>query len=239
MVNNTYDIDIKKLLESGAHFGHKTSRWHPKMAEYIHSKRDGSHIIDLTKTVTALQTALIFLETVAENNKQILLISTKKQAKDIINNLAKETDMPFVSERWLGGMLTNSNTINGRIRHLKDLEAKLASGELNNKYNKLEVQRFNEEINELNRIYGGIKELNGHPGAIFILDVNNDNNAVTEANKLGIKTVGIVDTNTDPSKITYPIPANDDALKTLNLIADLVKQAILNGKAKASKANTK
>ncbi len=239
MVNNTYDIDIKKLLESGAHFGHKTSRWHPKMAEYIHSKRDGSHIIDLTKTVTALQTALIFLETVAENNKQILLISTKKQAKDIINNLAKETDMPFVSERWLGGMLTNSNTINGRIRHLKDLEAKLASGELNNKYNKLEVQRFNEEIIELNRIYGGIKELNGHPGAIFILDVNNDNNAVTEANKLGIKTVGIVDTNTDPSKITYPIPANDDALKTLNLIADLVKQAILNGKAKASKANTK
>ncbi len=235
MATTTYNIDVKQLLESGAHFGHKTSRWHPKMAEYIHSKRDGSHIIDLTKTVVSLQAALAFLETIASNNKQILLVSTKKQAKEIINKLAQETNMPFVSERWLGGMLTNSNTINGRIKHLKDLEAKLASGELNNKYNKLEVQRFTEEITELNRIYGGIKELNGRPGAIFILDINHDKNAVLEANKIGIKTVGIVDTNTDPTKITYPIPANDDAIKTLTLIADLVKQAINNGKSIASK----
>ena len=234
MVSN-YDIDIKKLLESGAHFGHKTSRWHPKMSSYIYTKRDGSHIIDLTKTVPALQDALRFLEATVENNKQVLLVGTKRQAKPIINQLALDTGMPYVSERWLGGMLTNNLTINKRINHLKDLEAKMLSGELVNKYNKLEVQRFTEEIEELNRIYGGIKNLNGRPGAIFIMDIAHDFNAVTEANKLSIKSVGITDTNANPDLISFPIPANDDATKSLVLIAEYVKQAILNGKTKLAK----
>ena len=140
------DVDIKQLLESGAHFGHKTSRWHPKMSSYIHSKRAGSHIIDLTKTVDHLEKALNFIYETAASGKQILLVSTKQQAQVAIKATAEATNMPYVTERWLGGMMTNSNTINGRIKHLKDLEEKMASGELANKFSKLEVQRFQEEI---------------------------------------------------------------------------------------------
>src|ERR1035437_6598814 len=132
------DIDIKKLLEAGAHFGHKTERWHPKMAPYIHSKRGGAHIIDLTKTVEGLEVALDFISKTAAEGKQILMVGTKRQAKDIIKKLAEDTNMPFVAERWLGGMLTNGQTMGGRIKHLKDLEARMASGELANKYGKLE-----------------------------------------------------------------------------------------------------
>ena len=140
------DVDIKELLNAGAHFGHKTSRWHPKMAPYIHSKRNGNHIIDLTKTVEKLEEALDFISKVTASGKQVLIVGTKRQVHDIAKTLAEETSMPYVVERWLGGMLTNYNTINVRIKHLKDLEAKMASGELANKYNKLEVQRFQEEI---------------------------------------------------------------------------------------------
>ncbi len=232
---SSYDIDIKKLLESGAHFGHKTSRWHPKMAEYIFAKKDGSHIIDLTKTVPALESALKFIEETVENNKQILLVGTKRQAKPIIDQLAIDTGMPYVSERWLGGMLTNSMTINKRINRLKDLESRMDSGEFANKYNKLELQRLTEEIDSLNKIYGGIKNLNGRPGAIFIMDITHDFNAVSEANKLSIKSVGITDTNANPNLVSFPIPANDDATKSLTMIADLVKQAILNGQSKLTK----
>ena len=148
------DVDIKALLEAGAHFGHKTARWHPKMAPYLHSKRNGTHIIDLTKTVEGLDAALAFLTETAAASKQILLVGTKRQAQDIIKKAAVETGMPYVTERWLGGMLTNWNTIGGRVKHLQDLENRMASGELASKYNKLEVQRFQEEIDELNRIYG-------------------------------------------------------------------------------------
>jgi len=130
----TVDVDIKKLLEAGAHFGHKTSRWHPKMAQYIHSKRGGSHIIDLTKTVTHLERALEFLQQTAAEGKQILFVGTKRQSQDIVRKLAEDTKQPFVTERWLGGMLTNWPTISGRVKHLQDLEAKMASGELANKY---------------------------------------------------------------------------------------------------------
>lgn len=228
-------VDIKKLLEAGAHFGHKTSRWHPKMQPYIHSKRDGTHIIDLTKTVIGLQSGLEFLTETAAKAKQILLVGTKRQAADIIKNLALETKQPYVSERWLGGMLTNWNTISGRIKRLKDLEARMASGELANKYNKLEVQRFQEEIDELNRLYGGIKDMNNRPGAVFIVDILTEANAVREANKLGIPIVAIVDTNADPTHIKYPIPANDDAIKAIQLIADYVKQAITSGQTKQAK----
>lgn len=227
------DVDIKQLLEAGAHFGHKTERWHPKMAPYIHSKRNGTHIIDLAQTVTCLEKALDFLSKTASESKQILLVGTKRQAQDIVKKTAIETGMPYVTERWLGGMLTNWNTIGGRVKHLQELENKMASGELENKYNKLEVQRFQEEIEQMNVLYGGVKELNKRPGAVFVVDVNNDINAVREARRLNVPIVAIVDTNADPSLVDYPIPANDDAIKTIQLILDYVKSAIENGKASA------
>lgn len=232
-------VDIKKLLEAGAHFGHKTERWHPKMAPYIHSKRGGSHIIDLTKTVQCLDEALAFLTQTASSGKQILFVGTKKQAQEIIKKAAIDSNMPYVTERWLGGMLTNNKTIGGRVKHLKDLEAKMQSGELANKYNKLEVQRFQEEIEEMNRLYGGIKEMHAKLGAVFVVDIKADENAVREANKLGVPIVAIVDTNTNPSNIKYPIPANDDAIKTIQLITDYVVGAISSGKAAIKKAPEK
>jgi small subunit ribosomal protein S2 len=229
------DVDIKKLLEAGAHFGHKTSRWHPKMAPYIHSKRGGTHIIDLTKTVEQLERALNFVEDTASEGKQVLVVGTKRQAHDIIKKLALETDMPFVVERWLGGMLTNRNTIGGRVKHLKDLEEKMENGTLAAKYSKLEVQRYQEEIDEMNHIYGGIKNMAAKVGAVFVTDVTHDVNAVREARKLGVPIVGIVDTNADPTLIDYPIPANDDAIKTIQLISDYVQQAIEAGKGQHAK----
>jgi small subunit ribosomal protein S2 len=229
------DVDIKKLLESGAHFGHKTSRWHPKMAPYIHSKREGSHIIDLTKTVEALDKALNFLSDTAASGKQILLVSTKRQAKDKVKEVAVNTGMPYVVERWLGGMLTNTATINGRIKHLKDLETRMVTGELAAKYNKLEVQRFHEEIDSMNLLYGGIKEMHAKPGAVFVVDVLNDINAVREARKLHIPVVALSDTNVDPTLVDFAIPCNDDAAKTINLIMDYVSQAITAGQNKAKK----
>jgi small subunit ribosomal protein S2 len=229
------DVDIKKLLESGAHFGHKTSRWHPKMAPYIHSKREGSHIIDLTKTVAALDKALDFLNETATSGKQILLVSTKRQAKDKVKEVAVATGMPYVVERWLGGMLTNQATIGGRIKQLRDLEVRMVTGELAAKYNKLEVQRFQEEIDAMNLIYGGIKEMAAKPGAVFVVDVLNDINAVREARKLHVPVVALTDTNVDPSLIDYAIPCNDDAAKTINLVMDYVQQAIVAGQNKAKK----
>lgn len=233
------DVDIKQLLEAGAHFGHKSSRWHPKMAPYIHSKRDGTHIIDLTKTVEELERALSFIQKTAGEGKQVLFVGTKRQAQDIIKKSAESVSMPYVTERWLGGMLTNRNTMSARIKHLKDLEEKMASGALESKYNKLEVQRFQEEIDEMNRIYGGIKDMNAKLGAVFIVDIIAEDNAVREANKLGVPIVAIVDTNTDPTKIDYPVPANDDALKTIQLISDYVVKAVEAGKNKATKSADK
>lgn len=231
----TAQVDIKKLLEAGAHFGHKTSRWHPKMAPYIHSKRDGSHIIDLARTVESLEKALTFLQDTAAAGKQVLLVSTKRQARDKIKEIADATGMPFVNERWLGGMLTNQATIGARIKHLKDLENRMASGELAARYSKLEVQRMQEEIDGMNHIYGGIKDLSAKPGAMFVADVLSDITAVKEARKLRVPVVAIVDTNVDPGLVDYPIPANDDATKTINLILDYVQNAISAGKAKAKK----
>lgn len=232
-------VDIKKLLESGVHFGHKTSRWHPKMAPYIHSKRGDIHIIDLAKTVEALGVALDFITKTTSSGKQVLLVGTKRQAKDIVKKLAEDTKMPYVTERWLGGMLTNQNTIGQRIKYLKDLEAKMDSGELAAKYNKLELQRFQEEIEQLNLLYGGIKNMVPRPGAVFVTDILHDVNAVREAKKLGLKIVALVDTNTDPTDIDYPIPANDDAIKSIQLITDYIKGAIQAGQATHQKEDTK
>jgi small subunit ribosomal protein S2 len=231
----TVDVDVKKLLEAGAHFGHQTSRWHPHMAPYIHSKRGTIHIIDLTKTATALETALDFVSKTVSEGKTILFVATKRQAQDTIKQLAIDTGIPYVTERWLGGMLTNWNTIGGRVKHLKDLEEKMANGELANKYNKLEIQRFQEEIDAMNVLYGGIKNMPARPGAIFVVDMTLEGNAVREAHKLGVKLIGLVDTNADPDQADFPIPCNDDAIKTIELIAEYLKAAINNGKAKQAK----
>jgi len=230
-------VDIKQLLEAGAHFGHKTSRWHPKMAPYIHSKRAGSHIIDLTKTVEGFDSALSFLTKTASEGKQVLFVGTKRQAQELVKAAAESVHQPYVTERWLGGMLTNQATIGGRIKHLKDLESRMESGELANKYSKLEVQRFQEEIDELNRLYGGIKDMAARLGAVVVFDTLADSNAIAEANKLGLPIVAIVDSNADPTRITYPIPGNDDALKALKLYADYFVAAIEAGKAGAKSAD--
>jgi small subunit ribosomal protein S2 len=232
-------VDIKALLEAGVHFGHKTSRWHPKMAPFIHSKRQDSHIIDLTKTVDALEAVLPVITDVVSSGKQVLLVGTKRQAKDLVRTAAEKTGQPFVTERWMGGMLTNVETMVGRIKHLKTLEKKMDSGELANRYNKLEVQRFQEEIDDLNKKYGGIKDLNGKPGLVFVTDMIEDINAIREAKKLGVPVVAIADTNTDPTTVDYAIPANDDAIKSLQLIVDYVVAAIEEGKATADKKEGK
>lgn len=223
-------VDIKALLEAGVHFGHKTSRWHPKMSQYIHSKRQDSHIIDLTKTVEGLEVALPFITKIVSGGKQVLFVGTKKQAKDIVREAAESAGQPYVTERWMGGMLTNVTTVTGQIKHLKNLERRMDSGELANRYSKLEVQRFQEEIDDMNKRYGGIKELNGKPGAVFVTDVIEDINAVREARKLGVPVIAVVDTNADPSLIDYVIPGNDDAIKGLKLLLDYATQAVQEGK---------
>ncbi len=224
--------DIKALFEAGAHFGHKTSRWHPKMAPYIHSKRQDSHIIDLAKTVEALDVALPFLTSVAANGKKVLFVGTKKQAKDITKAAAESASQPYVTERWIGGMLTNVATITSQLKKLRDLEKRMASGDFEKRYNKLEIQRFQEEIDELNRKYSGIKDLSGKPGALFVTDIVADANAVREAKTLGVPVVAVVDTNADPTDIDYVIPANDDAIKSLQLLLDYVVAAINEGVVK-------
>ena len=175
---------------------------------------------------------MAFITKSVGEGKQILLVGTKKQAKDIVKKAAVDTGMPYVTERWLGGMLTNKKTIGERIKHLKDLESKMESGQLEAKYNKLEVQRFQEEIDQMNTLYDGVKDMAAKPGAVFVVDINNEMNALKEAQKLGYKTIAIADTNTDPSGIDYVIPANDDAIKTIELIVGYIQSAIEEGKAK-------
>lgn len=230
-------VDIKALFEAGVHFGHKTSRWHPKMAPYIHSKRQESHIIDLVKTVEALDKALPFLTKVTAGGKQVLFVGTKKQAKDVVRTSAEKSNQPFVTERWIGGMLTNSSTVNQQIKKLKDLEKRMDSGELEKRYSKLEVQRFQEEIDLLNTKYGGIKNLNGRPGALFVTDVITDANAVKEANTLGIPVVAIVDTNANPAGVDYVIPGNDDAIRSIEQLLDYVVSATSEGAGAAKPAD--
>ena len=223
-------VDIKQLLEAGVHFGHKTSRWHPKMAPYIHSKRQDSHIIDLAKTVEGLEKALPAITKAVESGRKVLFVGTKKQVKEAVREAAQSVNQPYVVERWVGGMLTNSATVNQQIKKLKTLEKRMESGELAKRYSKLEVQRYAEEIESLNTKYGGIKDLMGRPGILFVTDAIADANAIREAKTLNIPVVAIVDTNVNPDGIDYVIPANDDAIKGVKLLLDYVIEAIKEAK---------
>jgi small subunit ribosomal protein S2 len=205
------------------------------MNQYIHSVRNGGHVIDLNKTVENLEKALAYIEDTVSQGKQVLLVGTKKQAHDILKDLADKTSMPYVVERWLGGMLTNSATIGDRIKHLKDLEVRMESGQLASKYSKLEIQRYQEEIDSMNHLYGGIKNLAGKPGVLFVVDVMHELNSVKEAKKLGIPVIALVDTNADPDLVDFAVPCNDDSIQTIKIIADYIEQAILAGKAKKEK----
>lgn len=227
--------DIKQLFEAGVHFGHQTSRWNPKMAKYIYGKKDGIHIINLDQTVAQLDRASDFLKEVAGRGRQVLFVGTRKQTKEIVKSAAESVGMPYVTERWLGGMLTNQHTIVSQIKKLKLLEKRMASGELANRYSKLEVQRIQEEIDTLNIRYGGIKEMRGKPGAMVVLDAVTDRNAIAEAQKLRVPVVAVCDSNANPTGIDYVIPANDDALAGLRLIIDQLAEAVKDGSSVAAK----
>ena len=227
--------DIRQLFEAGVHFGHQTSRWNPKMAKYIYGKKDGIHIINLDQTVAQLDRASDFLKEVAGRGRQVLFVGTRKQTKEIVKSAAESVGMPYVTERWLGGMLTNQHTIVSQIKKLKLLEKRMASGELANRYSKLEVQRIQEEIDTLNIRYGGIKEMRGKPGAMVVLDAVTDRNAITEAQKLRVPVVAVCDSNANPTGIDYVIPANDDALAGLRLIVDQLAEAVKDGSSVAAK----
>ena len=226
------NVDIKELLVAGAHFGHKTSRWHPKMAPYIHSKRDGAHIINLEKTVEALEVALPEITRVSATGKKILFVGTKKQMKDIVKEAALTVDMPFVTARWIGGMLTNIDTMSKQIRKLKELERRMATGELERRYTKLDVQHYQEEIDLLNERYGGIKDMNEQPAMLIVADMLIDKNAIKEAATLNIPVVAIADSNADPSKVAFPIPANDDSIKATECLFAYFVDAVKAGQAK-------
>ena len=223
-------IDMKELLEAGAHFGHKTSRWHPKMAEYIHSKRQDTHIINLEKTVAGIEHAIPAVEKVIKDGKKVLFVGTKKQLKALVKEIAESVEMPYVTERWIGGTLTNVETVNRQIKKLKDLERRMKSGELEARYSKLEVQRFQEEIDMLNTRYGGIKDMTEQPSLVIVTDACEDKNAIKEARTLNIPVIAICDTNVDPSDINFVIPANDDSTKAEKLILGYFVEAIKEAK---------
>lgn len=230
------NVDVKEMLAAGVHFGHKASRRHPKMSQYIHSKKNEGHIIDLIKTAECLEPALDAIIKSVSQGKTVLFVGTKRQAKEVVKEAARSVDMPYVTQRWLGGMLTNNKTMSSRIKKLLDLEKKMETGELSERYNKLEVQRYQEEIDKLNNYFDGMKNYPLIPGIVFVVDVTIDTNAVKEAKRLNIPVVGICDTNADPTDLDFPIPANDDAVKSLKLIASYVTAAIQEGKNGSTKS---
>ncbi len=220
---------IKQLLEAGVHFGHQTKRWNPKMKKYIFGEKNGIYIIDLEKTETALNRALSFLRGVASRGETVLFVGTKKQAKDIMKEEAKRCGMFYVTERWLGGELTNFATIKKSIKRQKDIQKMKEDGTLD-KFTKKESAKLSREHAKLTHNLEGILDMGKVPAAIYIVDSKKEEIAVAEANKLAIPVVGLVDTNCDPDKISYPIPGNDDAIRSVKLITQLVTDAILEGK---------
>ncbi len=219
-------VSMKSLLEAGVHFGHQTRRWNPKMAKYIFTSRNGIYIIDLQKTTKLLDDACEFIKSVVRSGKPILMVSTKRQAQEIIKAEAERCGMYFVNFRWLGGMLTNHVTIQRRISRLKELDELIESGKIES-YPKKEASGMRKEREKLDRALGGIKNLQGMPGAIFIIDPHKEGIAVAEARKVGIPIVAVVDTNCDPDQIDYVIPGNDDAIRAVKLVTSLMADAVL------------
>ncbi|HTN20064.1 MAG TPA: 30S ribosomal protein S2 [Pelobium sp.] len=224
MARTTY----QDLLDAGVHFGHLTRKWNPKMAQYIFMERNGIHIIDLNKTLTRVEEAASAIKQIVKSGRKVLFVSTKKQAKDIVAEYAKSVNMPFVTERWLGGMLTNFATVRKSIKKMTNIDKMTKDGtyDVLSKKEKLMIQR--ERI-KLETLLGGIADLNRLPAALFLIDVKKEHIAVTEALKLNIPTFAMVDTNSDPSNIDFPIPANDDATKSISLITGIIIDAINEG----------
>jgi small subunit ribosomal protein S2 len=221
-------VSMRQLLEAGVHFGHQTRRWNPKMRPYIFAERNGIHIIDLAQTVQRLDVALDFVRETVANGDAVLFVGTKKQAQEPVAEEATRAGMPYVTKRWLGGMLTNFVTIKKRIGLLDQLEARQQSGEFE-RLPKKEAAKLQEELDRLNAMLGGIRRMKRLPGAIFVIDPHRERIAVTEANKLELPVVGTGDTNVDPDELDYIIPANDDAIRAIRLLASLVADACIEG----------
>ena len=221
---NIPDVNIKQLLEAGVHLGHKTLRWNPKMKKYIFGEKNSIHIIDLTQTVDFLKNALSELHKKIASGGKVLIVSTKKQASEQVSALAKDTNQYFVNYRWLGGMLTNWNTIQNSIKRLKTLDKQLADEDTG--FTKKEIIKFGKEREKLQRSLGGIAEMKKIPDIIFIIDTNIESLAVNEARKLNIPIIAVLDTNSDPTGIDFPIPGNDDARRSINLYCELINNTI-------------
>jgi len=231
------NITIQQLLEAGVHLGHKTLRWNPKMKKYIFGKRDSIHIIDLTQTLELTKVALEKIYTTIANNGKILFVSTKKQASEAIAEVAKETDQYFVNYRWLGGMLTNWGTISGSIKKMKKYEADLVAE--NRGFTKKELLKMSVKKDKLERSLGGIAEMKKTPDLVFIIDTNYESLAIAESVKLGIPIIAILDSNSNPDNIDYPIPGNDDARRSIDLYCNLIKETINNAKSSIPAPETK
>jgi len=221
---------MKQLLEAGVHFGHQTRRWNPKMRQFIFTERNGIHIIDLQQTVTRLDDAINFVRDVVAGEGDVLIIGTKKQARDTVETEATRAGLPYVNNRWLGGTLTNFRTIQGRVRHLLNLEAAVERGDFTRMTKKEQLDIANE-IERLNRYFGGIKNMDRLPAAVFIIDTVKEAIAVAECERLNIPIVSLVDTNCDPDPISYPIPSNDDAIRAIKLILGKMADAAIEGRA--------
>ena len=222
-------VAMKQLLEAGVHFGHQTRRWDPRMAEYIFQARNGIHIIDLQKASKKIDEAYEFIKEQVEEGKTVLFVGTKKQAQECMKDAAIKSGMYYVDQRWLGGMLTNFDTIQTRIKRLKDLETMAEDGTFD-VLPKKEVILLKKEMEKLEKNLGGIKDMDKLPGVIFLVDPKKERIAILEAKKLGIPVVGIVDTNCNPEELDYPIPGNDDAIRAVKLIADVMANEIIEGK---------
>jgi len=222
-------VSIKLLLESGAHFGHQAARWHPRMKKYIFIQRSGIHIINLEQTLALLEKACAFITDVVSKGGDVLFVGTKKQAQESIEQEARRCGMPFVNQRWIGGMLTNFSVIQSRIDYLVRLEDQQARGKFD-RLPKKEALRLSKGIQRLNRQMGGFKEMTKFPSAVFIVDPSKERTAVAEARRVGIPVVAMVDTNCDPDEIDYPIPANDDALRAVKLMCGKIADAVIEGR---------
>ena len=218
----------KELLDAGVHFGHLKKKWNPKMAPYIFMERKGIHIIDLNRTQECLERAANAMRQLAKSGKKVLFVATKKQARDIVATAARSVEMPYVTERWLGGMMTNFSTIRRSIKKMNNIDRMLQDGTLEN-VTKKERLTLTRERDKLEKVLGGIANLNRLPSAVFIVDIHHEHIAVAEAQRLGLRTIGVVDTNSDPNEVDFPIPANDDASKSVKIITDYMVNAIQEG----------